>query len=112
MSHLDDIKHLVGLSSDAHVPCQECDELRFGDDFSVATLVLAANHYVNEHGYRILHIGEETGTDHRGRQQHNTVIVLGTKDVSNVARIAAERDAHKSNVDVGIWSGAWSPRQD
>lgn len=112
MSDFDDIKHLIGLSSDAHVPCQECDQLRSGDDFSVATLVMAANHYVNEHGYRILHIGEETATDHRGRHQHNTVIVLGTNDASNVVRIAAERDAHRSNVDVGIWPRAWSPQQD
>jgi hypothetical protein len=42
-----------------------------------------------EHGYRLLHIGQETLND----EWHATVIVLGTTDRTNRDRLAAKREA-------------------
>ena len=79
---MDDIKHIVKLSSDVHSQrCEECE-------YSYMSETDAANHYVKEHGYRLLHVGQETS----GGDQ-TVVIVVGTTDATNVERIGAERTA-------------------
>ncbi len=35
------------------------------------------NHYLKEHGYKLIHIGQETGSDREGNLWQNTVAVVG-----------------------------------
>jgi hypothetical protein len=39
-----------------------------------------ANHYIQQHGYVLLHVGQETVWDDKGNPWHCTVMVLGTRD--------------------------------
>lgn len=89
---MSEIQHVIAISSDIHTGCQECNEWKNPSEFSGSAAAEKANHYVQAHGYRILHIGQETGTDNEGRPHQNTVIIVGTTDRSNVDRVAAERE--------------------
>jgi hypothetical protein len=75
MTETGDIRHVVTLSSNLSNSCREREctaKLRSHEPDAVA------NHYVKEHGYRILHVGQETSHDNEGRPWHSTVFVLGT----------------------------------
>jgi S-adenosylmethionine:tRNA-ribosyltransferase-isomerase (queuine synthetase) len=67
---MEDIEHVVHLSSETVQGCIEC----------VSTLPdnvgEQINHYL-DHGYRILHIGTETTRAFEGDVFHNTVALLG-----------------------------------
>lgn len=39
------------------------------------------NHFIAQHGYRLLHVGTETSYDGDGKPWHSTVAVLGAADV-------------------------------
>jgi hypothetical protein len=80
-------QHLVHLSSNEPGPCEECDEWHWSLDYSATE---HANHYITVHGYRVLHVGQETSRSDDGLW-HSTVFVLGTADASNAERIAAQR---------------------
>ena len=87
MMEVSDVKYLVTLSSNVYGACVECDKWHAGAPYSVTD---HANHYVKEHGYRILHVGHETSHGDEGLWQA-TVVVVGTTDRSNADRIAAHR---------------------
>ncbi len=48
------ISHVVQLNSDYGKPCEHCS-FPIGSDLSAFI-----NHYINEHGYKLLHVGQET----------------------------------------------------
>ncbi len=49
-----DIKHVIHISNDEGTNCEQCD-------FSIGNnLANSVNHYINEHKYRLLHVGQET----------------------------------------------------
>lgn len=62
---------VVTISSDVGSKCKHCDEFlglnKF--DFSV-------NHYIQAHGYRILHVGQQTSYDAESKPWQSTVAVL------------------------------------
>jgi hypothetical protein len=88
-----DAQHLVQLSSNEPGPCEECDEWHWSLDYSV---IEHANHYITAHGYRVLHVGQETSRTEDGLW-HSTVIVLGTADASNAERLAEQQRQAKSD---------------
>jgi hypothetical protein len=88
MVDANDVKYLVRLSTNEYGACAECDQWSAGPRYSVTD---HANHYVQEHGYQILHVGQETSHDDEGKPWQATVIVVGTKDRSNADRMAAQR---------------------
>ncbi|HDY7982788.1 hypothetical protein [Vibrio vulnificus] len=45
-----------------------------GDDFEANV-----NHYIEQHGYKLLHVGQESTTDNEGKPYHSTVAVLAAK---------------------------------
>lgn len=112
MGDLNEMQHVIGLSSDVHSACQECsDWIGARSDFTVASVAEAANHYVQAHGYRIVHVGQETGQDNEGRPHQHTVIVVGTTDRSSRDRVAAEREARSDSIKVGIRPGGLPPEK-
>jgi hypothetical protein len=66
------VTHVVHISTSARRGCAECDQLIYGKH-----LDWAINHYIENHGYRLLHVGTETGRDDDGNLLHSTVAVLG-----------------------------------
>lgn len=72
MFDISKVKEVVHLSTDVGLTtCRECGELNGKADFDVRV-----NHYIG-HGYRVLHIGQETCRDGKGAPWHSTVAVMG-----------------------------------
>ncbi|QEQ96270.1 hypothetical protein [Neptunomonas concharum] len=67
---INDTESVVQISSDISCSCEECD---FYIDADVEEGV---NHYIQVHGYTLLHIGQETEHDQNGEPWHNTVAFL------------------------------------
>lgn len=61
------IKHVVQISTHLEMSCEHC-MTRIGGKYFTESI----NHYIEQHGYKLLHIGTETG---EGLQM--TVAVLG-----------------------------------
>jgi hypothetical protein len=75
---LREIKSTVALTTNAGAfRCEACGENIFGDD--VRGLSRAINHYIDEHGYELLHVGTETQRANEGLW-HHAVAVLGISD--------------------------------
>ena len=87
---ISDIHRVVKLSTVEYGPCDECDEWRSGTRYSLTD---HANHYMAEHGYRILHVGQETCEGTEGSLWQASVIVLGTTDRLPAKRMEAKRAA-------------------
>ena len=92
------VQHIVRLTTDLGTSCDECDYFvgKSGDDSPIAADV---DHYVKEHSYQILHVGQETTHNNEGRPFHLTVVVLGTEDRTNFDRVCAERDRKMEEFD-------------
>lgn len=68
-------KRVVQLSSNANAPCQHCDDSL--GPFNSERLMRSINHYIEAHGYELLHVGSEHDRDGDGTSIHHTVAVLG-----------------------------------
>ena len=66
------VKQTVQVSSHITKGCEECDK-GFGPESEVAEQI---NHYLN-HGYKLLHIGQETSEGIGGKIWQNTIAILG-----------------------------------
>jgi hypothetical protein len=77
------VKHVLTLSTNVISPCEHCD--RFGPD-SHDRLAQAINHYLEAHGYRLLHIGQDTTRNNEGELWHATIAILGHDDPPPQAR--------------------------
>lgn len=69
---MQETKNVVTVSTNIGTTCSECDFLIKSEEFDKNV-----NHYINEHGYTLLHVGTETGRDYEGAIYHSTVAVLG-----------------------------------
>jgi hypothetical protein len=72
----DEIEHVVKLSTNRGGHCKHCD-FKLHSFADVDNLADAINHYIAEHGYRLLHVGTETDRDDEELTWHSTVAVLG-----------------------------------
>jgi len=66
------VVHVVHISTDISGRCEHCAHMVGGTDF-----VESVNHYIADHGYKVLHVGAETSRDSEGKPWHSTVSVLG-----------------------------------
>ena len=66
------IDHVVHISTDVFTGCIHCSFAIPGDDFASSV-----NHYIEKHGYKLLHIGTETRGDDSGKPWHSSVAILG-----------------------------------
>lgn len=65
-------KHVVHITTDVSKGCEHC-HFTIGSD----RLAESINHYISEHGYKLLHVGQETTSDQDGKPWHTTAAVLG-----------------------------------
>lgn len=68
----EDIQHVVYISTNIGVSCEHCNESVGLDRFAESI-----NHYINQHEYKLLHVGTETSHNMDGKPWHSTVAVLG-----------------------------------
>jgi hypothetical protein len=57
--------------------CEHCSQMVGSHESSVGELAASINHYVQEHGYQLLHVGQETTRDENGKPWQFTVAVMG-----------------------------------
>lgn len=68
---MDNVKRTTELASNISRGCEHCDKLVGGDVSD------GVNHFIEEHGYRLLHVGTETSHNMDGKLWHSTVAILG-----------------------------------
>ena len=68
-------KRTTRVASNSSRGCEHCGaSLGHGGGGSVSDDI---NHFIEEHGYRLLHVGTETSPDPEGHPWHATVAILG-----------------------------------
>ena len=75
MGDLSGVHHIVHLSTRTARRCEHCD--RPLDNWGQDGFVAATNHYLEEHGYELLHVGQETERELSGNTLQTTVAILG-----------------------------------
>jgi hypothetical protein len=65
-------KHMIQVDTNVSKACDFCSERVGGDHFQ-----RGVNHYLEEHGCILLHVGTLTDLDHNGNFWHHTVAILG-----------------------------------
>jgi hypothetical protein len=81
--------HVVHISTNITTGCEHCTERIGGERFPESV-----NHYAEQHGYSLVHVGTETSRDTEGDLQHHTVAVLRR----DVPRSAGTATVHRVNV--------------
>lgn len=69
---MQDTKTIVHVSTNISRGCPECGHGIGGDKFEDSV-----NHLIQQHGYKLLHVGAERDDDQEGKTIHHTVAVLG-----------------------------------
>ena len=67
-----DTKHIVHISTDVGKHCEHCNI-----PVGIERFAHSVNHYIEQHGYKLLHVGMEAGRDGEGNLCHFTVAIVG-----------------------------------
>jgi len=67
------VKHIVYISTDAGTWCEHCSGVNIGLD----KFAESVNHYIENHGYKLLHVGQDAKESERGNPISDTIAVLG-----------------------------------
>ena len=65
-------KHIVHITTSIEKSCEHCTTQVGGDRFAESV-----NHYIENHGYKLLHVGTETTHDMNGSPWQVSVAVVG-----------------------------------
>ena len=71
-SYYEGINHVIHVSTNIGAGCEHCD-ISIGLEKFAASI----NHYIEQHGYKLLHVGAETTDDLSGHPWHGSDAVLG-----------------------------------
>ena len=73
---MEKMKRTTQVSSNIGQSCDHCNEgigvFKLSDDITPSI-----NHYIEAHGYFLLHVGTQTSHDTSGQAWHSTVAILG-----------------------------------
>ena len=72
-SYYEGINHVISIHSDEGKSCEHCSDFRIDLD----TVAESVNHYIKDHGYKLLHVGQQTGSGSDGRPFQMTVAIVG-----------------------------------
>ena len=67
-----EIRHIVRIDTNISKSCEHCSEWTGGKEFAKSV-----NHYLEAHGYKLLHVGQETTHGENGNPWQLTVSLLG-----------------------------------
>ena len=89
-----DVKHVIEITSSNVAPCLICqsEPLRV-EPGSLTSIAERVNHYIEAHGFRLLHVGQQSSWDRNGQQWQSTVAVLGVDRIANTRNELAEEIA-------------------
>ena len=73
---IENAESVVHISTNLSGTCEHCSKSIGG---SLTDIGESINHYIQEHGYQLLHVGQETD-QYAGELWHHTVAVLGLKN--------------------------------
>jgi hypothetical protein len=85
------IRYVVRVTSDVSTACKECGALVTG----TADFTDTVNHYLEEHKYRLLHVGSEAATDYNGERCHITVAIAGSDKAPKKRKGTKSTEAHR-----------------
>ena len=73
------ILRTVQLSSAIGKPCEECPPGESPDflDSNPDDVAAQISHYMEVHGYELIHVGQQTGRDQAGNPWQTTVAIVG-----------------------------------
>ena len=74
------IQYVTYVSTNIGRSCEHCG-YEIGYSTGRHDLADSINHYIQKHGYKLLHVGTETSHDDHGKPWHSTDAVLGSMDV-------------------------------
>ena len=66
------VDHVVYVSTNIGTGCEHCRT-----SIGLEHFAESINHYIEQHGYKLLHVGTETSHDNDGKPWHISVAVLG-----------------------------------
>jgi hypothetical protein len=69
---LDTVKEIKVVSTNIYSGCTFGCNLPYNGESFEANV----NHYLQEHGYKLLHVGQESSPDDEGKASHSTIAVL------------------------------------
>ena len=72
---IEGIKHVVQISTYLGKSCEHCSTIVGLENFAESI-----NHYIEAHGYSLLHVGGETSTGVDGEPWEGTTAVLGSEN--------------------------------
>ena len=72
---MDDVKRTSEVSSGLSRTCEHCGQSIGGTDCHGVTNGI--NHFIEMHGYRLLHLGTHTEQSEGGQLRHREVAILG-----------------------------------
>jgi hypothetical protein len=75
---MEHVKRTTEVSSDLSRACEHCGQLIGG--YAFYSLTDGINHFIEKHGYRLLHLGTRTQRSKDGQPQHREVAILGHDD--------------------------------
>ena len=75
-SAITDVKEVLEVKSDVISQCPHCVSGAF-TFVNPPDLAERVTHYLQKHGYRLLHVGQESDTDSDGNPYQRTIAVLG-----------------------------------
>ena len=70
--------------------CEHCSFLIRSDNFAEAI-----NHFLEEHGYFLLHVGCQTDIDYTGKSYSSTIAMLGSDKPPPVLEVNSHSTIHK-----------------
>ena len=80
---MEKIKRTTQVSSNIGTSCDHCNE-RIGAFELSGDITPSINHYIEAHGYCLLHVGTQTSHDTNGQPWQSTVAILGHDNPSAV----------------------------
>lgn len=69
INYYEGIKHIISFTSVGVSNCEHCKA-----NFSFQETI---NHYIDQHGYKLLHVGTQSSLHTDGNLVHDVAIVLG-----------------------------------
>lgn len=73
------VKHVIKLSTNVSMGCQVCGDRQEAEDIDTSI-----NHYLQQHGAKLLHVGAESYRGEDGRTASQTVAMIGLDEVPPV----------------------------
>ena len=73
MPDYDDIGQVVQISTNFQENCIECSDSIGGEEWFAESI----NHYIQQHEYRLLHIGQQSVQADDGTLRSHTVAIVG-----------------------------------